>query len=175
MKNLVDLHGGKVSCFSEGAGRGSRFTVTLPRMVSGQPAGAAAEAAMAPAPPAAGKRILVVDDNADAADMLAMLLDASGHTALVEYGAEAGLARALRDRPAICVLDIGLPDMDGRELARRLRQAPELEGMLLIAATGYGSEHDKIDALTAGFDHHLVKPLDLAALLALFERTAAVG
>ena len=179
VKNLVILHGGKVSCFSEGAGRGSRFTITLPRMVSGQPAGAVAEAeaeaAMAPAPPAAGKCILVVDDNVDAADVLAMLLEASGHTALVEYGAEAGLARALRDRPAICVLDIGLPDMDGRELARRLRQAPELDGMLLIAATGYGSEQDRIDALAAGFDHHLVKPLDLATLLDLFERTAAAG
>ena len=176
VKNLVELHGGQVSCVSEGAGRGSRFSVALPRAPGDQPAaGTTAAGATVPAPPAAGKRILIVDDNIDAADMLAMYLEAAGHAVLVEYDAAQGLTRALRERPAICVLDLGLPGMDGKQLARRLRQAPGLDKVLLIAATGYGSEQDKADALAAGFDHHLVKPLDLAALAALIDRPAGAS
>jgi PAS domain S-box-containing protein len=172
VKNLVGLHGGKVSCYSAGTGQGSRFTITLPRLATA-PAQPTEELAVTAAPGVSGQRILVVDDNVDAADMLAMFLESAGHEVLVEYGAAQGLARALRERPRICVLDIGLPGMDGKELARRLRQAPGLESVLLVAATGYGSEQDRADALAAGFDHHLVKPLDLATLLGLFRQAGA--
>jgi CheY-like chemotaxis protein len=119
------------------------------------------------AAPAGQLRILVVDDNVDAAQMLAMYLEAAGHEILVEHRALPGLERALRDRPAVCILDIGLPDMDGTDLARRLRQHPETAGALLIALTGYGSDRDKENALAAGFDHHLVKPVDSSVLAGL--------
>ena len=98
-----------------------------------------------------------------------MFLEAAGHDVLVEHRALAGLQRARTYRPGICILDIGLPDIDGNALATRLRQDPVTAGMLLIAATGYGSERDKQDALAAGFDHHMVKPIDSSALFSLIE------
>ncbi len=167
VKSLVELHGGTVACFSEGLGRGSRFTVTLPL------AEAVAEPGASPAErdrqSATGKslRILVVDDNVDAAQMLAMYLQASGHHVAVEHGGAKGLDRSRSERPDVCLLDIGLPEMDGNELARRLRAQPETRESLLIAITGYGQEDDRNAALDAGFDHHFVKPVDPRMLLSL--------
>jgi CheY-like chemotaxis protein len=112
-------------------------------------------------------RILIVDDNIDAAAMLAMYLEAAGHEIMVEHNGVQGLERARRDKPAVCILDIGLPDMDGNEVARNLRHHPATAGALLIAATGYGGPQDKEKTIAAGFDHHLVKPIDSAELIDL--------
>jgi signal transduction histidine kinase/CheY-like chemotaxis protein len=168
VKHLVELHGGAVTCESPGLGQGSSFTVTLPRLAAQDAlADQPQEGAAAPAPGRA--RVLVVDDNEDAAATLAMLLEISGHEVLVEHDSRSALARARDSAPQICVLDIGLPDMDGMELARRLRSQPETAGALLVAVTGYGQDSDRAASQAAGFDHHLVKPIDLEKLQALLE------
>lgn len=167
VKSLTELHGGKVACFSEGAGKGSRFTVCLPRLAEQGNAQDRRKSVRRITRPAETLRVMVVDDNTDAARMLAMFLEASGHQVLVEHGSRRALERARIELPDVCLLDIGLPDMDGNELARRLRAQPETAGTVLIAITGYGQEHDRENALAAGFDHHLVKPVDAAKLAAL--------
>jgi PAS domain S-box-containing protein len=167
VRSLAELHGGSVSCASEGPGKGSGFTVSLPRMVA--PARDHEQAANSSAiqPVLGRQRVLVVDDNADAAHMLALVLEASGYEVIVEHRSGPALERACTTRPAVAILDIGLPEIDGNELARRLRSQPETAHMLLIAVTGYGHEQDRRGALEAGFDHHLVKPVDSARLTAL--------
>jgi PAS domain S-box-containing protein len=169
VKSLVELHGGSVSCTSQGLGKGSKFTVCLPLMATGEDS-AGAGAAQAPPPAHRALRVMVVDDNADAAQMLAMFLEDSGHEVLVEHSASRALQRARAEAPDVCLLDIGLPEMDGRELARRMRAQPETAGTVLIAVTGYGQEHDRQAALAAGFRHHLVKPVDPAELVVLLAR-----
>ena len=169
VKSLVGLHHGQVACRSDGLGMGSRFTVSLPRLIPGQIAPASVDGRTLPVAQSRRQTILIVDDNVDAARMLAMFLEAAGHEVLVEHRALPGLQRARDARPGICILDIGLPDIDGNALAARLRQDPATAGMLLIAATGYGSERDKEDAMAAGFDHHMVKPIDSSALFGLIE------
>ncbi|MDK6079600.1 ATP-binding protein [Massilia varians] len=162
VKSLVALHGGRVAAFSDGPNKGSEFVIRLP-LLSG------AEAQEPQQPPDQANegavRVLVVDDNADAAQMLATLLEAHGHVVGVEYDGTGGLARALRERPEVMLLDIGLPDMDGHELARRLRSSPDTANAMLIALTGYGQSEDRERARQAGFDRHLVKPADLSELL----------
>jgi signal transduction histidine kinase len=164
VKSLVGLHGGSVQAYSKGAGTGSTFTVRLPR-TPGRAAQAESrsEIELTPAP-AAALRMMVVDDNADAAHTLAMFLEAEGHEVVVEYDAENALARARDVVPRVCLLDIGLPDIDGNELARRLRSMPETAKSVLIAVTGYGQEHDRANAFAAGFDYHFVKPVDTSKL-----------
>ncbi|MDB5793253.1 MAG: hybrid sensor histidine kinase/response regulator [Massilia sp.] len=172
VRNLVELHGGTVTCASPGPGQGSTFTVRLPLampVASAQPFLPAGRRA------ARGLKIMVVDDNVDAAGMLAMLLEVSGHTVLVEHEPLRALAQAPQARPDVFLLDIGLPDMDGIELARRLRAQPETAHSVLIAVSGYGQEQDRRQALAAGFSDHLVKPVDfdaLAGLLAGIHRKA---
>jgi len=171
VKNLVELHGGTVACDSQGLGKGSRFTVCLPRLA--QPEAAAQDPAAAGRDTPGALRILVVDDNEDAADTLAMLLEVSGHEVMVEHSSRRALARALDAKPDVCLLDIGLPDMDGTELARHLRTRPETADAMLVAVTGYGQESDRARTREAGFDHHLVKPIDLDRLQAVLAlRTA---
>jgi len=175
VRSLVTLHGGTVHCTSPGLGQGSTFTVCLPLVAAAEaPAtsGPAGEPALA-APPAQVRRlrIMVVDDNVDAASILAMLLEASGHEVAVEYGAHETLA-ALRDPgatapPDVFLLDIGLPGMDGNELAQRLRAQPATANAVLVAVTGYGQDRDRALTAAAGFDHHLVKPVDIDALQAI--------
>jgi PAS domain S-box-containing protein len=171
VKNLVELHGGSVVCDSPGLGLGSSFAVTLPLM---QPA-LRSDVELAAAPPegqARALRVLVVDDNVDAAATLSMLLEACGHQVMVENDSLRALERARVECPDAALLDIGLPEMDGNELARRLRADPRTRPALLVAVTGYGQEQDRRAALEAGFDHHLVKPVDLdklAAILAEFD------
>ena len=173
VKNLVELHDGTVGCDSPGLGRGSRFVVALPRLPE-QDAAAPSRAGGSEAAAQGGPlRILVVDDNEDAADTLAMLLEVSGHEVLVEHSPHKALARAGDAAPKVCLLDIGLPDMDGAELARRLRAMPETAGALLVAVTGYGQENDRARTREAGFDHHLVKPIDLDRLYAVLDDYAA--
>ena len=167
VKNLVELHGGTVKCASEGAGKGSRFTVCLP-LATAQHQNLTREPGAINWPgPDKRFRILVVDDNADAAHMLAMFLEMSGYQVDVEFDARSALERSRVAPPDVCLLDIGLPEMDGNELARRLRAQLETKNALLVAVTGYGYEHDRQMALSAGFDHHFVKPVDPRELLAL--------
>ena len=173
VKSLVELHGGTVACASPGLGHGSTFTVRLPRLAA--PADAAAHPA-APAAPGAmvPARIVVVDDNVDAAAMLGLLLRAAGHSVAVEHDSLAAYERIVRERPEVCLVDIGLPGMDGNELARRLRALPPssgLAGLRLIAVTGYGQDSDRRRSREAGFNAHLVKPIDTAALYALLAGT----
>ena len=118
---------------------------------------------------------MIVDDNEDAATMLGMLLEASGHEVMVENGSLAGLALAGEALPAICILDIGLPEMDGYELARSLRKIDGLKNALLIAVTGYGQESDRQRAFAAGFDHHMVKPVDAQKLLRIVAERSALA
>jgi CheY-like chemotaxis protein len=120
----------------------------------------------APAP-ARALHILVVDDNVDAADLLAVLLEALGHTVAVEHGSTAALERVQREAPDVALLDIGLPEMDGNALARAMRALPQTQHTTLIALTGYGAPEDRSAALAAGFAHHLVKPVEAATLIAL--------
>jgi signal transduction histidine kinase/CheY-like chemotaxis protein len=162
VKSLVALHGGRVAAASPGLNKGSEFSIRLP-VLQQMPA---PEVQDRDAHPATGPvRVLVVDDNADAAQMLATLLEAHGHEVSVEYDGTTGYARALRERPEVMLLDIGLPDIDGHELARRLRASRETAGATLVALTGYGQSDDRERAREAGFDRHLVKPADLSELL----------
>jgi len=162
-KSLVELHGGSVAASSPGLGMGSTFSVVLPRFAQD---GAAALPLAAPA--AAGKapplRILVVDDNLDAAHTLNLFLRAGGHETEIAYCAADAIEIARLFKPQVCILDIGLPDMDGNELARRLRRLPQASDATLIAATGYGRQQDRDAAREAGFDHYMVKPVNTVQL-----------
>lgn len=167
VKSLVELHGGTVKASSDGAGKGSLFTIRLPRLRRPVEQPDTIQSAGVLQASSSALKILVVDDNADAATLLSMLLEASGHHVFVENGARSALERASIERPDVCVLDIGLPDMDGNELAQHLRAMPEAAETLLIALTGYGQEEDRKATLAAGFDHHLVKPVDFKRLVSI--------
>lgn len=163
VRSLVNLHGGSVSAHSPGLGKGSTFTVTLPRAVD---VVAPTQAPLMDLNPVASPhRLLIVDDNVDAAAMLGAYLEIIGYAVTVAHSAEAALDRIATEAPMACLLDIGLPDMDGSELARRLREHPETASSLMIAITGYGQDSDRQKSHAAGFDHHLVKPVELPALL----------
>ena len=166
VKRVVEMHSGKVQVFSAGLGLGSEFIVRLPIVPppTGQPQPSSNPAAVQ-APPAL--RVLVVDDNKDAADSTAAILRQSGHDVRVAYSGPAGIEEALAYQPKAVLLDIGLPEMDGYEVARRLRQNPQFAGLSLIAVTGYGQDVDRQRSFEAGFDAHVVKPVDPRKLQAL--------
>jgi len=176
VKSLVELHGGQVACDSAGPGRGSRFSICLPLLTTHVPAPAPqGDPQHLPGQPES-LRVMVVDDNVDAAVTLSMLLESGGHRVVVEHEALKALEHARASSPQVCLLDIGLPEIDGLELARRLRALPQTAGALLVAVTGYGQESDRARILDAGFDHHLVKPIDIARLDALLaERHRAIA
>ncbi|HEY1127904.1 MAG TPA: ATP-binding protein [Roseateles sp.] len=168
VRSLVTMHGGRVSAESAGPGLGSSFTMELPLAArDSEPAPLQDEAAPAAAP---AVRILVVDDNDDAASSLAMLLALSGHEVEVENSGQAGLHRAATFLPQAVFCDVGMPGMDGHEFAARLRQDPRFASTLLVALTGWGSEEDKKRSRAAGFDEHLTKPASVAAVAALLAR-----
>ncbi|OFA00371.1 sensor protein KdpD [Duganella sp. HH101] len=175
VRNLVQMHGGEVSAYSAGEGRGSTFTITLPDSLVAE-----AEAAAPAAPPpavGAGARVLVVDDNQDAADSLGELLGALGYHATVAYDPAQAItaviaAGAAGAMPQVAILDIGLPGMDGFELACHLRQLPGGAALKLVALSGYGQEHDKSRSREAGFATHLVKPINIADLQAVLPMEA---
>jgi PAS domain S-box-containing protein len=164
VRTLTELHGGTVSCFSEGKGKGSLFTVLLPRYQAQHATLEQHEHAVEPAQPKLALRILVVDDNEDAAQMLALYLDSLGHQVFVEHTPQAAIACAAVEKPDVCILDIGLPDMDGYQLARYLKAQPETAHAFYVAVTGYGQEHARVDAAEAGFERYFVKPVDVPAL-----------
>jgi CheY-like chemotaxis protein/two-component sensor histidine kinase len=174
VKSLVELHGGSVDAHSDGPGRGSEFVVRLPLKsvysLMPPPSSRAEDKGQgARDKRQESKRILVVDDNRDGAESIAMLLGMRGHEVRVAYdGAEA--LRAFDDfSPHVLLLDIGMPGMSGYEVARRLRAAPASEGVLIVAMTGYGQDEDRRRAREAGFDHHLVKPVEFDVLFALLD------
>jgi PAS domain S-box-containing protein len=161
VSRLVKLHGGTIEARSEGISKGAEFIVRLPVLKEAP--------APAPAPPAAAepvtpRRILIVDDNTDSARSLAILQNRRGHQTRVAFNGPDAIAAAADFRPEIILLDIGLPGMDGFEVARQIRAMPALAGTFLVAMTGYASAGDRADAAEAGFDEHLVKPIDLEIL-----------
>ena len=163
VRSLVELHGGSVEARSEGPGRGSEFIVRLPlaRVAEAAPHqdDAGGEA------PLEGRRVLVVDDNGDAAESLALLLQSAGAEVHTANDGPAGLAAVRRFVPHVVLLDLGMPGMDGFEVARRLRAEPGLAGLVLVALTGWGQEEDRKRTRSSGFDHHLTKPVDVDRLM----------
>jgi CheY-like chemotaxis protein/anti-sigma regulatory factor (Ser/Thr protein kinase) len=166
VRNLVDLHGGSVEAKSQGPGKGSEFVVRLP--LAGERLGAhdggRREVHPTAVPP---RRILVVDDNRDAADSLGTLLKFLGADVYTAHDGPAALEALKTYQPSAVILDIGMPGMDGYEVARQARQQPEGRGVTFIALTGWGQEEDRRRSKEAGIDHHLVKPVDIGALQAL--------
>ncbi len=162
VKHLVEHHGGHIKASSRGRGSGAEFTVTLPLAAAVE--APSDEVRSEPAPAGAARRILVVDDNADAADGLAALLETSGHSVWVARDGYSALHRAEEVRPELVFLDIGMPGIDGYEVARRLRRNPHTRNAVIVAVTGYGQARDRAATASAGFDAHFVKPVDSNAL-----------
>jgi PAS domain S-box-containing protein len=159
VKGLIEMHGGAVKAASAGVGCGATFTIQLPRVKPPEVLRQQRRAGSA-----VKRRVLIVDDNVDAADSLALLLKSDGHEAETAYSAATALEAVERLRPEIVLLDVGLPQRDGYEIARHLRANNAVPGMRLIALTGYGQEEDRERARAAGFDDHLLKPADMDAL-----------
>ncbi len=159
VKNLCEMHYGTVEARSDGLGKGSEFTVRLPLSTGTVQTATGPEPGLAaPSVSPSGHRLLVVDDNQDAADSLAVLLTLQGHEVRVAHSGPAALEMTKTYTPDVVFLDIGMPGMDGYEVARRLRQQPGLERVVLAALTGWGQQEDRRRTADAGFDYHLVKP-----------------
>jgi len=169
-RRLVELHGGRITAHSEGLGKGAEFIVTIPALpVTAEEV----RPTVAPEPLLQkASRVLLVEDNRDAAESLTMLLELLGHRVRAVYDGVAALDAARANIPDVMVVDIGLPGMDGYEVARRVRRDPDLKQITLVALTGYGREEDKQQALAAGFDYHLVKPVSPDALHGVVTRLA---
>ncbi len=165
VRNLVELHGGSVSVHSEGLGRGSEFSIRLPLAAPRAPTVDAHRSPPSEVLTPNTVRLLVVDDNQDAAELLTELLSAKGYATRVAFDGPTGLQVAREFQPHLAILDVGLPVMDGYELASKLRQEPTLQSLKLVALTGYGQDSDRHRARAAGFDEHLVKPIDPGQLL----------
>jgi PAS domain S-box-containing protein len=169
-KKLVELHGGTIEAHSEGVSTGSEFVIRLPALLDSahpehEPARAAGAASRS-------LKILVVDDSEDTAETMGTLLEMSGHTIQIAHSGPGALEAAATFRPDVVLLDIGLPGLDGYQVAQRLREDPGMAGVTLIAASGYGQEEDRRRSMEVGIDRHLVKPIDLRELQELL---AAVG
>lgn len=182
-RRLVRMHGGTMSAASDGPGRGTTMTIRLPAL----PAGAAgperrAEAQAQPQPIAAtdessstARRVLIVDDNADAADTLALLLTEHGHATHIAYDGASALVAVSEFRPEVILLDLGLPDIDGIEVCKAVRAEPGGGDVTVVALSGWGQNRDKRRTAKAGFDAHLTKPADFAAVTHLLAERRAVG
>jgi two-component system, chemotaxis family, CheB/CheR fusion protein len=172
VRGLIGLHGGSVKAHSEGPGRGSEFIVRIP---VGAPLKTPEVEATTDVPvPGAGLKILVVDDSRDAADTCAMLLELSGHHVQTAYTGQRALELAETFRPHVLLLDIGLPDFDGYQLAKKIRTSSWGRGTVLVAVTGWGQEQDRRRAFEAGFDHHLTKPIAADTVESLLQSLSAV-
>jgi PAS domain S-box-containing protein len=177
VKGLVSLHGGRVEAASEGAGKGSTFTIHLPGEPLRGSSAQEVDPAAGPAAPARG-RILVVDDNVDAGITLAMVLRSYGHTVFTADSGAAGLRVGAQEEPDVVILDIGMPELNGYEVARRLRRTAWGSNVLLLALTGWGQKEDIERAHNAGFDDHMTKPADperIGRLLEEFLKTRGIG
>ena len=171
VRSMVTLHGGKVEAYSDGPGRGSCFAVTLPLDANAADPATTTQEEHALAAHTA-LRIMIVDDNRDAAESLGMVLSAMGHKVQVEASPHGALLHADAESFDVCLLDIGLPDMDGYQLAQRLRATPRAAGAIMLALSGYGQPQDVAASQAAGFARHLVKPVDIPCLLALLDELA---
>jgi CheY-like chemotaxis protein len=170
VRRLVEMHGGSVNAFSEGTDRGSEFVVRLPGVIE--------PPVPAPGKPTdsemvTGRRILVVDDNHDSAESLALLLGMAGNETRSAFDGVQAVEAAATFRPDVILLDIGSPKLNGYEVARRIREQPWGKDVMLVAVTGWGQAEDREKSAEAGFDEHVVKPMDHAALKALVSRTSS--
>ncbi len=170
-RRLIEMHGGTLEGTSDGPGRGSRFVVRLPHVAAPERAAAPA-AAHPPEAATSGHRILIVDDNRDFAASLAAILRVLGNDVQVANDGAEGLAAARSFIPDVAFLDIGMPKLNGYDLAMELRKVPSLAGSLLVAVTGWGQERDRAQARDAGFDHHLIKPVDPGDVIAILRARA---
>ncbi|HEV3118603.1 MAG TPA: ATP-binding protein, partial [Gemmataceae bacterium] len=176
VRKLVELHSGRIEATSAGPGQGSEFSVYLPALPEVPGVQEARNVSDASAPSAGPRRrVLVVDDNVDAADSLTVLLRLQGQEVHAAYDGPTALEVARNCRPDVVLLDVGMPEMDGYEVARRLRQQPGMEHALLVAMTGWGQEEDRRRSREAGFDHHLVKPVEPETLHTLLAEPARVA
>jgi two-component system CheB/CheR fusion protein len=173
VRRLVELHGGRVAARSEGLGKGAEFVVRLPALAA--PGSRAVPEAPARAAEPPRTRVLVVEDNRDAAASMRMLLEYLGHSVRVAHDGATALEAARAEAPELILIDIGLPDMDGYELARRMREEPALQSAYLVALTGYAGEKDRQRARAAGFARHLVKPVAFETLRELFAERVGAG
>ena len=164
VRSLVEMHGGNVEAFSEGPGRGSEFIVRLPLAAVHVVEAPRTRSREVPAPSLQARRVMVVDDNHDAAESMGILLKLLGADVQVVYSGTEALDLIPTYQPSAVLLDIGMPGMDGHEVARRIRQLPEFRDITLIALSGWGQEEDRRRSKQAGFDYHLIKPADVNAL-----------
>ena len=171
VRRLVEMHGGTVEARSEGLGRGSEFVVRLPVLLEAPLPESAAQ--VEPPAAATARRIVVVDDNRDSADSLAMLLETMGHETHTAYDGMAALEAAERIKPELLLLDIGLPKLNGYDVCRRLREQPWGRQIIVVALTGWGQDEDRRKSRDAGFDHHVIKPVAYASLVELVADPAA--
>jgi CheY-like chemotaxis protein len=163
----MEMHGGSVAAYSEGLGHGARFEARLALAAGVHPGNGRSEPLTTPF--SGSLRMLVVDDNRDAAESIASLIQMSGHEVRTVTEGAAAIANASTFRPDVVLLDIGMPGMNGHEVARRLRELPDGKSMRLIAMTGYDDASNKLKSAESGIDYHLVKPVDFAALKALLQ------
>jgi CheY-like chemotaxis protein len=175
VRRLVEMHGGRVEVHSPGLNQGSEFTIHLPLLADEAAERPSARAGAQKDGPARPRRVLLVDDNKDAAEMLAELLRTEGHEVRLVHDGREVLGEAQSFGPDVVLLDIGLPGLDGYEVARRLRAHPALGALRLVAVTGYGQESDRERTREAGFDHHLVKPVDPPSLAAVVGAAPSVS
>ena len=175
VRTLVELHGGKVNARSEGRGRGSEFEITLPLLAEESRSIPAGGFHQIDKPASSSRRVLIVEDNQDAQDALKCLLELWGHEAIVASDGASGIQSALAQRPDVALVDLGLPTVDGYEVARQIRAALGDSAPLMIALTGYGAPEQRAQALSAGFDLHIVKPIDPDRLATLLDEYAATS
>jgi CheY-like chemotaxis protein len=184
VRRLIEMHGGSVTAYSDGLGRGSEFVIRLPLFIretgsTGQPHKtlSALEQSMmnSEGTPRTQRRILVADDNNDALESLATLLQLNGHEVYTAGNGAIALESAEQHRPEVALLDIGMPKLDGYEVARRIRAQPWGQHITLVALTGWGQDSDRRRSQEAGFDSHLVKPLDLDKLTELLAALPSSG
>jgi PAS domain S-box-containing protein len=164
VKRLVEMHGGRIEAHSDGPGRGSEFVVRLPIVVEASAPPAEPEE---PTAPTSALRLLIVDDNKDGADSLAMMLKIMGNETHTAYDGQEGVEMAMHYRPDVALFDIGLPKLNGYEACRRIRKQPGGNDIILIAVTGWGQDEDRRRSHEAGFDHHMIKPVDPTVLMKL--------
>ena len=167
VRSIVDLHGGTVTAQSHGTDQGSTFLVRLPRVQQGI---REAEAISSPSAEAAvSKRVLIADDNLDAAESLQLWLQLAGHDVQIAGNGVTALKAAEEFKPDVALLDLGMPGLSGFDVARRIRESPWGSGMVLVALTGWGHDEDRRRSAEAGFDHHLTKPIAPEAIESLID------